>query len=243
MILYNYDSVSKEYLFSSEANIDELESINKGYVVYIIPNCATERKVLPTKQGYTQCFDEVSKNWFYIEDHRNEVVYSKEDLSPLEIKVVGPIPNGYLPSLPKPKNKYQVWSNGAYTYPELSELKSIVKEDLDTAYETKIETPYKFGKYYVQPTWATIYTNTLVAMQSDMNEDGKLDNEYKVLLITDPVAGTFHHLSVNSIDEFLPYYNKVKELYKKITEDYHDKIVKIAKANDPEVIVSIILTY
>jgi hypothetical protein len=243
MLLYNYDGITKEYLYSIQANIDELESINKGQTVYIIPANCTDRRPQNAREGFAQCFDENSNNRFFIEDHRGKTVYSKEDLSPLEIVTLGAIPNGYIEDIPKPKNKYQIWENGKYVYPELNELKSIVKQDLDEKYEMKIETPYKVGEYYIQPTWATIYTNTLVAMQEDVDADGRLDNVYRILLILDPLNGAFHHLEVKSIDEFMPFYKKVKEKYKEITEDYHDKIIRIAKANDPEVIVSIILTY
>jgi hypothetical protein len=243
MLLYNYDGITKEYLYSEEANIDELESINKGRTVYIIPANCTDRRPKNAKEGFAQCFDENSNNWFFVEDHRGTVVYSKQDLSPLEIKTLGAIPNGYIESVPNPKNKYQIWQNGSYIYPEINKLKEFVKLDLDYKYQDKIETPFKVGKYYIQPTWATIYTNTLVAMQEDVDADGKLDNVYRILLILDPIKGEFHHLQVKSIDEFMPFYKKVKEKYKEITEDYHDKIVRIAEATDPEVVVSIILNY
>lgn len=243
MLIYNYDSITKEYSFSSEANLDQLETINKGKSVYIIPNNATQVRPLATKQGFTQCYDEIGKTWFYVEDHRGQIVYSKDDLSELTINTIGPIPIGYMEQLPSPKNKYQVWIDGSYQYPNIEDLRTIIKQDLDERYNDKIAHPYKVGKYYVQPEWATIYTNTLVAMQDDINADGKLDETYRILLITDPVEGNFHHLQVNSIDEFMPFYKKVKEKYKEITEDYHDKIIRIAKGTDPEVIVSIILTY
>lgn len=243
MLVYNYDVITKEYLYSLEADIDELETINTGHKVYIMPANCTDRRPQADKEGFVQCFDENSNTWFYVEDHRGQIVYSKEDLSPLEIGTLGALPSGYLSEIPKPKNRYQIWQDGKYTYPNIEELKLIVKQDLDEGYETKIAVPYKVGKYYVQPAWATIYTNTLVAMQEDMNADGRLDNIYKILLIINPNVGSFHHLEVKTIDEFMPYYKKVKEKYKEITEDYHDKIIRIAKATDPEVIVALILNY
>ena len=243
MLVYNYDGITKEYLYSSEAYLDDLETIKQGREIYLIPANATNKRPLPNKEGYAQCFDTNSNNWFLLEDHRGEKVYSKEDLSELVIKNLGAIPNGYLLEKPKPKNKYQVWKDGKYTYPELDNLKISVKDDLDQEYQNKINIPHKVGKYYVQPSWATIYTNTLVAMQDDINADGHLDEVYKILLITDPLKGSFHHLQVNNIDEFMPYYKKVKEKYKQLTEEYHDKIIRIAKSNDAEVIVGIILNY
>ena len=80
-------------------------------------------------------------------------------------------------------------------------------------------------------------------MQNDINADGKLDDTYRILLITDPINGSFHHLQVDSIEEFMPFYKKVKEKYKEITEDYHDKIIRLAKGTDKEVLVTLVLTY
>ena len=80
-------------------------------------------------------------------------------------------------------------------------------------------------------------------MQEDLKPDNKLDQIYRILLITNPKTGSFYHLQVDSIDEFMPYYTKVKDTYKKLTEEYHDKIVKLSESMDPETIVSLILTY
>lgn len=243
MIIHNYDNITKEYLHSSKANLDELETLKQGTYIYLIPNNATNINPLPNKEGFAVCFNEEANCWAYQEDHRGEIVYNREDLSPIQVDYIGPIKDGFLLVLPKPKNKYQIWQNGEYQYPDIQTLKLTVKEDLDDAYELKIQATYRVGQYYVQPTWATIYTNTLVAMQEDLKPDNKLDQIYRILLITNPKIGSFYHLQVDSIDEFMPYYTKVKDTYKKLTEEYHDKIVKLSESMDPETIVSLILTY
>ena len=243
MIVHNYDKLTKEFTYSSQANIDELESKVKGHEVYLIPANCTTLALLPAKEGFTTIFDEKANMWKYIEDFRGLIVYSKIDLSPITVDYIGPLKDEHLPELPKQKNKYQVWQNGKYEYPDLIELKTLIKQDLDWAYEEKLQTTHRLGKYYVQPSWATIYTNTLVAMQEDMKDDNTLDQMYRILLITDPKLGEFEHLQVTSIEEFMPYYSKVKDLYKRLTEEYHDKIIKLSQCNDPETIVTLILTY
>lgn len=243
MIIYNYDGSTGEYLSSSSANLDELESKIQGRAIYTIPSNATE--IIPPKaaNGYVCCFNTKTNSWSQVEDHRGEEVFSQQNLSSLTISELGPIPSGYITVKPEPKNKYQIWQNGGYTYPDLATLKMIVKSDLDKAYETKLNVAYKVNNYYVLPCWATTYTSTLVAMQQDIAEDGTLDETYQVLLITNPIKSTTVQIQVTSIDEFMPYYNKVKAVYKELTEDYHSKIVAISSINNAEEIVKLILNY
>ena len=161
----------------------------------------------------------------------------------VELQDLGPVPAAYFKTIPTPDNKYMVWRDRQYVYPEINDLKQQVKNDLDLAYEQKLQELHKVGKYYVQAAWATIYTNTLVAMQQDEAEDGKLDNTYNVLLITHSKLGTMTQIIVRKISDFMPYYNKVKEVYKELTESYHEAIAKISVENSASAVANIVLNY
>ena len=240
MIIYNYDKFTTEFISEREATLDPMATKRKGENVYTIPLYATDIVPLEPKEGFAICFN--GATWEYREDHRGLTVYDKQTLEPIKIKDIGKIPNNVLLEIPKSDDEYQYWENGKYVYPKLSELRNKIKMDLDRMYEDKLNTLYKLGNYYVQPSWANIYTNTLVAMQQDMNDNGKLDQEYKILVIVDK-KGIMNQIRIKNIDEFLPYYNKVKELYKKLTEDYHNKIVAISVTNDSKELVNIINSY
>jgi hypothetical protein len=243
MLVYNYSSDNNEYIGSSETFLDELESQIQGKDIYNIPANATI--IIPPKvsKGYVNCFDERIEAWVATEDHRGEVVYNIDNLQEFTITELGPIPDNYLTEYPEPKNNYQIWQNGAYIYPDLANLKTTIKTDLDDKYNEKLENVYTVGNYFVQPTWATIYTNTLVAMQQDVSEDGKLDEHYTILLISDPIKGKLEQIEINSIEEFMPYYNKVKDEYKKLTTTYHANIVSISEATNAQQLVDLILNY
>ena len=241
MILYNYDKSTGEYLSSSQAVIDPLETIKQGKTVYMFPAYSTLIVPPVKKEGYALCFDTNKNAWTYVEDHRGQQVWDKQTLEPIEVTELGPV-NNYLTTFPEPKNEYQYWDNGAYRYPSLDVLKLQVKMDLDEKYEEKQSQLYKVGKYYIQPSWANTYTTTLVAMQEDMEDNGNLDQTYKVLLITN-LSGSLTQIQVTNIDEFMPFYNAVKMHFKRLTEEYHEKTVLIANSNSADNIVDIILKY
>ena len=80
-------------------------------------------------------------------------------------------------------------------------------------------------------------------MQQDEAEDGTLDETYQILLITDPIKGWLSQIPVRSIEDFMPYYNKVKELFKDITTRYHDKIADISTAETAEDVINAINSF
>lgn len=242
MRIYNYDKFTTEYLGASEASLDPLSTKLKGESVYVIPLYSTEVEPLEKKNGFAVCFNSSLNIWEYVEDFRGTVVYDKITLAPKKWDKLGPITDNVFLEVPKPQNKYQYWEDGKYVYPKLSELKTQIKYDIDQKYEEKLSTLYKIGNYYVQPAWSNIYTNTLVAIKEDMNDNGKLDNEYKILVMVDK-KGLMNQIKINNIDEFLPYYNMVKELYKKLTEDYHEKLVAVSVTNDSEQLIDIVNNY
>ena len=243
---YNYDKISCEFISSSPANLDVMESEIQGKDVYILPANSTRIAPPANKQGYATCFNAQKQKWEYIEDHRGQIVYSKEDLSEFKIKDLGPIAyNLYLLEKPEPKNEYQVWDKekGEYVYPSLVDLKLSIKQKVDARYEERQSICYPVGSYYVQPQWASIYTSTLLAMQIDAASSGRLKNSYKVMLITNPLTATAVNLEMHDINDFMPYYTAVKELFKNEAEVYHDKLVIVSASLDAEEIISVLDNY
>lgn len=243
---YNYDRISCEYLSSTPANLDVMETEIQGKEVYISPAYSTRIAPPAPKQGYATCFNAQKQKWEYAEDHRGQIVYKKEDLSEFKIEELGPIAyNLYLLEKPEPKNQYQVWNKekGEYTYPSITELKLIVKSQVDSRYNDRQGVCYPVGSYFVQPQWASIYTSTLLAMQIDAASSGRLKNSYKVMLITNPLTATAVNIEMHDINDFMPYYTTVKELFKNEAEVYHDKLVIISASLDPEEIISVLENY
>lgn len=242
MIIYNYDPITGEYLSSSQAVIDPLESRLTGITKFLIPANATQ--IIPgnSKNGYVQCFDVTKNAWVSKEDHRGKTVWKKDTLEEVTISDIGEIPTNYLTEYPKPLNEYQIWENGQYIYPDMVTVKTQLKSQLDRKYSEKLATIHKVKGFYVKPEWATTYTNTLVAMQQDIDADGNLDETYKILLITNP-TGTLQHVTVKNIDEFMPYYNKVKQVYKKLTEEYHRITATIVNSKDLDTMIAAVDNY
>lgn len=242
MQIYNYDGETFEYLYTSTADIDPKSDPNNPE--YLIPADATIIVPPSTKKsGYAICFDEVTQSWQYIEDHRGDIIYDIDTMEEITWNQIGPIPNNYITEIPKQKNEFQtVWEKGKWEYPDLETLKTNIKSSIDEVYEDKLSVPYKCNNYYVLPNWATTYTTTLVSMQQD-NEDGTLDEEYKVLLIKNPNTMTMVQITITDINDFMPYYNKVKDVYKKLATEYHDVLVKLSITNDSDSLVKIYDSY
>lgn len=210
-----------------------------GNDYYSMPANTTQVAPPEAGQGEVACYNIIAKLWEVKEDHRGNIVWRKSNLEKVRVTWLGPITDDYLTEYPEPKDQFQIWDNGEYIYPPLPEFKNIIKGLLDQKFEQQVQQPYPCGEYYVIPNWATTYTTTLVAMQQDVQEDGILDETYMVLLLKDLINQTFVQVRMNSIDEFIPYYNKVKDVYKKLSTEYHNNIVRISVADTPNKLIKI----
>ena len=68
MLVYNYDSKTKEYTYSEEASKNPVASEREGHFVPLIPANATLIPPIKNKTGYAVIFN--NEEWSYIEDHR-----------------------------------------------------------------------------------------------------------------------------------------------------------------------------
>lgn len=92
MIIYNYDSITKEYIGSCEASLDPQETINQGKNIYLIPADATDIKPPTAQTNEVVIYD---NGWRIEADFRGQYIVN-ENMSPILIKEIGAIPEGYI---------------------------------------------------------------------------------------------------------------------------------------------------
>lgn len=92
MKIYNFDKITKEYLFESEASLDPQATKNQGKEVYLIPDCATVKKPPSIQEHEVLIFD---KSWKIVPDYRGLYIVS-EDMIPEIVEEIGSIKEGYI---------------------------------------------------------------------------------------------------------------------------------------------------
>lgn len=92
MIIYNYDSITFEYIGESQASLDPEESKKQGKDIYLIPANATDKKPPKTKTNEICVFDD---GWKIEADFRGKYIVN-EDMEPVIVEEIGSIPEGYI---------------------------------------------------------------------------------------------------------------------------------------------------
>ncbi|EFU69120.1 tail fiber assembly protein [Aliarcobacter butzleri JV22] len=108
--IYRYDIETKEF-------IQELE-INQNYGSNL--PFTTSIKPKATKAGFTQCFNETSQKWEYVEDNRDKTAYSKTTKEELKVDYLGKIKDEHTLLVPK---QFDKWSEDAQSWIEDEALK------------------------------------------------------------------------------------------------------------------------
>lgn len=108
--IYRYDIETKEF-------IQELE-INQNYGSNL--PFTTSIKPKATKSGFTQCFNETSSKWEYVEDNREKTVYSKTTKETIEVDYLGKIKDEHTLLVPK---QFDKWSEASKSWIEDEALK------------------------------------------------------------------------------------------------------------------------
>lgn len=85
-IIYFYDSFTKEYIRDGFPDPDQMNIENWLYPAY-----TTKVEPISSKEGNTRIFNEDKQLWEYVEDHRGEVWYNKEDGQEVIIDYLGKI--------------------------------------------------------------------------------------------------------------------------------------------------------
>ena len=91
MLIYNYDTITKEYIGYSSAELDPEETKVQGKDVYLIPANATLKEPPNVKKNQIQVF---RNDWYIESDFRGQYMVDDE-MQPIEIKEIGDLPLGY----------------------------------------------------------------------------------------------------------------------------------------------------
>lgn len=103
MIIYNYDSITFEYIGESQASLDPEESKRQGKDVYLIPAYATDKKPPIPKTNETVIFD---NGWKIVPDYRGMYMVD-ESMQPKKVENFGNLPDGFIPITPEQAEKIQ----------------------------------------------------------------------------------------------------------------------------------------
>ena len=99
MIVYKYDTQTKEFL--EELEINEAYGTNLPFTTTVKP--------LTKKDGFAICFN--GAKWEYIEDNRNTVVYNKETKQESKIDYLGAIKDDVTTLKPEQFDKWNYETN------------------------------------------------------------------------------------------------------------------------------------
>lgn len=91
-LLYRYDPQTKEYL-ETFTPLNDLQLTSYAYTTEVLP--------LPTKPGYAVIFDELKRQWWYLEDHRGQQVIDTTTKCRLLWDQLGPLPATHTLEIPK----------------------------------------------------------------------------------------------------------------------------------------------
>jgi hypothetical protein len=91
MKLYNYSTITGEYLGAQEAQLDPLESVKAGKEVWLT-NPDTQTTSIPPEAGANQKAVWQGEQWSLIADYRGQVFYNRETGQPIIIDELGITP-------------------------------------------------------------------------------------------------------------------------------------------------------
>lgn len=116
-IIYNYSGDTKEFV--NKIEVDEKYGTNIPF--------ATEIKPLNPKAGFTQCFNETSQKWEYVEDNRGKIVYFKITKETIEVDYLGKIKDEHTFLVPK---QFDKWDETSKSWIEDEKLKKEYEDSL-----------------------------------------------------------------------------------------------------------------
>lgn len=99
MNIYHYDKDTKEFTFSTMADLDPEETKLKGHPVPLVPAYATTIEPPELKDNETLVFDIENKKWLIKPDYRKDFKVANENQGVFiiqDIKQLGEIEEGYL---------------------------------------------------------------------------------------------------------------------------------------------------
>jgi hypothetical protein len=122
MEIYNYDSETKEYLNSNEANIDPLETQLQGEDVFLLPAFATYDEPPTADENEKAVFGE-DENWSVVSDHRGTEYWDEDGVSLEIMELDESVPGNCTTEAPPDDNSLKVphwtgseWEEGGLVY-------------------------------------------------------------------------------------------------------------------------------
>jgi len=106
MIIYNYDSITLEYIGESEARLDPEETRIQKKEIWLLPLYATFIKPIKVAKNKVAVF--VNDKWIEAHDYRGQLVYSKDNpVNTFIVNAIGSIPSEY--TLIAPACEFPKW--------------------------------------------------------------------------------------------------------------------------------------
>jgi hypothetical protein len=108
MVIYHYDR-SGVFLAAGEARLSPAAGFNPdgSPAAWIIPANATTTQPPASGAGEVAVFNETTKSWSVIEDHRGDIIWKTSDMGRGVMLDLGPIPDGW--TTLQPQDAFQVW--------------------------------------------------------------------------------------------------------------------------------------
>lgn len=144
MIVYNYDTETKEFI--QELKINEYYGTNLPLTTTVKP--------LVKKDGFAICFNDTK--WEYVEDNRNKTVYSKETKQELKVDYLGAIKDEHTLLVPK---QFDEWDYAQNKWVENIEKKETQRvQQIESKCNQAIEAIYPIYKQINITNLLTPYT-------------------------------------------------------------------------------------
>lgn len=153
-IIYYYDPFTKEFIKEGHPDPDQTDINN-----WLYPAFTTLITVIDPKEGYARIFDEDKQVWDYIENHRNEIWYNKENGQKIVI--------GYLGKVDE-----TIYQKDKPVFKEVEKLMPSL-------------TPRQIRRALLSIGKLDIVDNVIESMKSPEKEAAKIDWEYANIFIWD----------------------------------------------------------
>lgn len=172
MKIYNYDKITKEYLFESEANIDIEATKKAGIDIYYLPADATNVKPPKTVKFEVAIYE---NGWQITPDFRNEWITDKS-LIPIKHNKIGELPQGFIyiteaqyKKIINDKDYYVFENNKLIINPNYADIKYAQNIDklVQEVYELKAKKAYGgvlINNTYIFETNQISITNTVASL-------------------------------------------------------------------------------
>lgn len=144
MIVYKYDTQTKEFL--QELEINETYGTNLPFTTTVKP--------LAKKEGFAVCFN--GTKWELVEDNRDKTIYVKDTKEELKVDYLGKIKDEHTLLIPKQFDKWDYTQNKWVENIEKKEKQRI--QEIEAKCNQSIETVYQIYKQINITNLLTPYT-------------------------------------------------------------------------------------